>query len=173
MNKRTHIKLDMDGVLVDLDGYFLNQFGETLHDMTQDERELHWDEKFTVDWFINAPPMPDAFDLLDYCRNNYANVSILTALPHRRRDQAWQSMEAKIAWVHKYIGHEIPVTFGPYSEDKKKHCAGKDFVLIDDMQRNIKQWKNEGGYGIHHVNTEQTIYELKYYEKIMSRTLFR
>lgn len=173
MNRRDHIKLDMDGVIVDLDGYFFDQFGETLRNMTKEERELHWDEKFSVDWFLHAPPMQDAFDLVEYCLNNYANVSILTALPHRRRDQAWQSMQAKIAWVHKYLGHSIPVTFGPYAEDKQKHCDGKDFILIDDVQRNITQWKNAGGYGILHTSAENTIAELQHYDKIRKRTLFR
>ena len=161
--------LDMDGPIVDLDGYFFSQFGTALHDMTKEERELHWDEHFTVDWFLHAPPAKDAFELLEYCLTNYRYVRILTALPHRRRDKAWQSMEAKIQWVHQHIGYNLPITFGPYAEDKRKHCNGMNYVLIDAMQRNIKQWLEAGGYGIFHTAAEFTIEELKVYEKVRNK----
>jgi hypothetical protein len=49
-------------------------------------------------------------------------------------------------WVEEYFP-DIPVHFGPYSEDKRDHCWPGD-ILVDDRSTNIAQWINAGGVGI-------------------------
>ena len=39
--------------------------------------------------------------------------------------------------------------------------ANEHSILIDDMQKNIDQWKAAGGIGILHTNAKDTIKKLK------------
>jgi len=38
---------------------------------------------------------------------------------------------------------------------------GKPSILIDDYEKNVREFINAGGEGIHHTNTSKTIAELK------------
>ena len=38
---------------------------------------------------------------------------------------------------------------------------GKPNILIDDYMKNIKEWENKGGIGVHHTDPRKTIGELK------------
>jgi hypothetical protein len=38
---------------------------------------------------------------------------------------------------------------------------GKPNVLIDDYIKNIQEWENKGGIGIHHTAVPKTLNELK------------
>jgi len=37
----------------------------------------------------------------------------------------------------------------------------KPNVLIDDHEKNIKEWESKGGIGIHHLSVSNTLIELK------------
>ena len=39
--------------------------------------------------------------------------------------------------------------------------AGKPNILIDDFDKNIKEWEAKGGIGVHHISISKTIGELK------------
>jgi hypothetical protein len=41
------------------------------------------------------------------------------------------------------------VRFGPYAEDKQRHCTPGD-ILIDDKLSNCEQWQAQGGWAIHY-----------------------
>ena len=49
--------------------------------------------------------------------------------------------------------------------DKQKYATtgGKPNILIDDYKKNIIEWENAGGIGIHHLSPTQTISQLKRY----------
>jgi hypothetical protein len=42
---------------------------------------------------------------------------------------------------------DIPVHFGPYSEDKKKHCVAGD-ILVDDRPDNCQSWREASGVAV-------------------------
>ena len=44
---------------------------------------------------------------------------------------------------------------------EKQNFAGKDKILIDDREKNIKEWEAAGGTGVLHFNTNNTIKILK------------
>ena len=44
---------------------------------------------------------------------------------------------------------------------QKKDFAKGGNLLIDDYEKNIKEWESAGGQGILHTNTNKTIQELK------------
>ena len=48
-----------------------------------------------------------------------------------------------------------------FREEKPQYCTGPGCILIDDMQRNIRDWNAMGGTGIVHVSAEETIEKLK------------
>ena len=47
----------------------------------------------------------------------------------------------------------------------KQRYSGKNKILIDDEIRNINEWKEKGGIGIHHNNTRKTLEILNGYFK--------
>jgi hypothetical protein len=47
------------------------------------------------------------------------------------------------------------------SASTKKQYSGKNHILIDDRADNIQGWISEGGIGILHTSTENTIQQLK------------
>ncbi len=47
------------------------------------------------------------------------------------------------------------------SAEKKQNYSGTNKILIDDMERNIQQWRDKGGIGILHTSTADTIKQLK------------
>jgi hypothetical protein len=77
-------------------------------------------------------------------RHNYANVA-----------------RQKRGWVRQHLSHDLPVL--PVTGGKNKalfmHAPGD--ILIDDFERNIKAWEEEGGVGILHTDFETT------YEKLL------
>ena len=47
-------------------------------------------------------------------------------------------------------------------KDKKLFAKkGQPAILIDDYEKNIREFEKSGGVGIHHTNTSKTISELK------------
>ena len=46
-------------------------------------------------------------------------------------------------------------------EEKPQYCTGKGCILIDDMERNIKEWNEMGGTGIVNVSADETMSRLK------------
>lgn len=163
MNDIHFINIDMDGVTVALAQHVFKVTGinmDSLHD--EQARRLFWEDTFDPKWFRDAPPTEDAFVLIDFCKNNFRHLRFLTAIPHSTHTSLIPaSMTNKILMVQENFGIKIPVTFGPFSQDKHLHCHGPRSVLIDDMENNILDWGKKGGIAIHHTSAESSIEQLK------------
>jgi hypothetical protein len=48
-----------------------------------------------------------------------------------------------------------------YRAEKILKCTGPETVLIDDLEKNILEWRAEDGTGILHRTAEKTMKELK------------
>ena len=46
-------------------------------------------------------------------------------------------------------------------EEKKNYCTGKGCILIDDMEKNILEWKEMGGSGFMNVDAQNTLERLQ------------
>ena len=109
------------------------------------------------------PPMHDYRVLWDYIAKYAPHV--LTAVPSDPWKFSYDRVEeGKREWFSKHIpslpGSRIHVV---YREDKAKYAmSGKTRnILIDDHERNCKEFEAAGGIGILHHNAKATIIQLK------------
>ena len=104
--------------------------------------------------------MPGAKELFDAVYKIYGNrCEILTGIPKEKRGIK-NASEDKENWIHDYLYPEIKVN-RVLREQKPKYCLGKDCILIDDMEKNIKEWNEIGGTGIQNISAEDTLRKLK------------
>jgi hypothetical protein len=97
--------------------------------------------------------MPDGKELWNYIKKY--NPTLLSA-PSRDPQSRW----GKRIWVKKNIPG-TPLILA--AANKKKNYSKRNSILIDDRVSNINEWNAEGGIGIFHVNTENTIKQLQKY----------
>lgn len=153
------IYLDLDGTLADFEKKAIELFGDQ---WKQEVEAAGWGQftKYPNIYEI-LEPMPDALELYEGCCeiiDDINHVQILTALP--RRAEFVDAAKHKIEWARKYIHRDIRVNFGPHAQDKQYHIRSDRDVLIDDMERNIIQWRESGGVGVVHVSAKQSLEEL-------------
>ena len=84
---------------------------------------------------------------------------ILTGIPKPRREIVNAASDKEI-WVKRLLSENIKVNI-VFREEKPQYCTGKGCILIDDMERNIKEWNEMGGTGIVNVSAEDTMSRLK------------
>jgi hypothetical protein len=116
--------------------------------------QAEWDKlKENLRFYRDLPVMEGAHELVDMCkayiaRNPQYNLRFLTALPH---DYSMPfAVYDKVHWGDQYFPG-IPVTIGPFSYDKWRHCKNAGDILIDDRHSNCEEWEARGG--IAHVYT--------------------
>lgn len=151
--------LDMDGVLADFERKATEIFGAGWSDEVE---KPNWGKLAEYPhWYRELPPMVDALELYDGCckfMGDKNQVQILTALPNRAKFA--RAAEDKIWWAKHHISPNIRVHFGPHAQDKQYHKQHPDDILIDDKLLNIEQWIEKGGFGIHHIDAESSLYKL-------------
>jgi len=150
------IYCDMDMVLCDFIGGYEQLTGLQFAKTDKDER---WnaitgkrDFWATLDWMPGAQRM---WKLI----NKY-NANILSAYSNRDAN----SRKGKKQWLAKFAKPTGKIHL-VLRADKQKYATtgGKANILIDDYIKNIKEWENAGGIGIHHLSPTQTIAQLKRY----------
>ena len=150
----------MDGVVADWQARVREIVGREL---PEGER---WPEE---DWrgliqfqriYSELPLMPDARYLVRQCQDLAAEygyvIRFLTAVP-RRNDFPW-AFQDKVHWANRYW-RDIPVWFGPFSDDKQVRSAPGQ-VLIDDRVSNCEQWRQRGGFAIRYLGHAEPALEL-------------
>ena len=155
------IFIDLDGVMADFDRYFFERFGKVCQIMEDDEMWALIDTH-EPDFFYNLPMMPDAIEIFAKALE-YTNPIFLTACPKHTYHNA---AEQKKAWVRKHICQNtlvLPVLGGI---NKRCFIQKQGDILIDDFEKNINAWTENGGYGILHTSVQETKKELHdaYYE---------
>ena len=74
------------------------------------------------------------------------------------------SKNGKMKWLKKNTNFKRANVHLVLRSQKKSYAKTKEEkpnVLIDDYDKNIKEWKAAGGIGIHHTDVGKTISELK------------
>ena len=108
----------------------------------------------TKNFWANLEWMPGGKQLYRFC-SRY-DPHILSAYAGKDKN----SRVGKMKWLTK----NTKVPRGKIHlvvRSKKKDFAKGNNLLIDDYEKNIKEWESAGGQGILHTNTNKTIQELK------------
>ena len=150
------IYCDLDEVLVDFLRGADAAVGGDFAKMDSDER---WNKlNQTKGFWTNLGWKPNAKKLYDFIiRYNPHVLSAYTA-----RDPA--SKNGKMKWLKKNTSFKRGNVHLVLRSQKKSYAKTKEEkpnVLIDDYVKNVREWENKGGIGIHHTDVGKTINELK------------
>lgn len=151
MQRRIHI--DLDNVVADFEAHYFALTGVRWADVP--EAATRWallagKEKH---FFLDMPVCPGGVEFVQEVtalgQANGLEVRFLTAVPRLMRFP--DAEPEKLQWVREKLGSDLEVAYGPFAQDKQKHCQPRD-ILIDDNHLNIEQWHAAGGFGILHKN---------------------
>jgi hypothetical protein len=150
------IYCDLDEVLVDFLRGASSAVGSDFMRMSSKER---WKKISQVKGFwANLGWKPNAKRLHDFIIRY--DPHILSAFTNRDPN----SKVGKMKWLKKNTGFKrvnIHIVKRSQKQAYAKTKEEKPNVLIDDYIKNIQEWENKGGIGIHHTNVGKTINELK------------
>ena len=150
------IYCDLDEVLVDFLRGADAAVGGDFIKLPSDER---WNKlNQTKGFWVNLNWKPNAKRLHDFIIKYDAHV--LSAFT--RSDPT--AKVGKMKWVKKNTGFKranIHLVLRSQKQAYAKTKEEKPNVLIDDYVKNIREWENKGGIGIHHTTVSKTINELK------------
>jgi hypothetical protein len=141
--------LDMDGVVADFDAAAERFIGRPRTTPDDRWRQEDWQRiRMYQHWFLDLPKTAQADQIVTTARKFRDQLGwqllFLTAIP-RGNDFPWAFYD-KIKWASCFYP-DIPVHFGPYSDDKAAHYSTGD-ILVDDRLTNCEQWRAAGGEAI-------------------------
>jgi len=152
------VAIDSDGVIADFECLVCSIFDvEKMSDIPKHKLWSgieHYDK--TVQPFFEAlPKMDEADRLLDFIRENFEDIFVLTATGYTPKN----ADEQKRRWyARNYPWLEVVTVV---KSDSKAVYASPTSILIDDRAKSIYPWVEAGGIGILHVSVEKTIEQLK------------
>lgn len=145
------IYFDMDGVLVNFDWGVRNLL-HMVPEVQGHASEGYDDRLFAAmrevpHFYALLPPMDGVVEIVRELFEKYGDrVEILTGVPKPKRNIK-DASEDKTEWIKKYVSPDITINTVLRAE-KKDFCKGPQSVLIDDFDKNIKEWESCGGTGI-------------------------
>ncbi len=162
--KATKIYFDMDGVLADFNRGVRELCGMEAPDQEKPDPEkdnLMWERIRKTDHFYDRLElMPGAKEMFDTVYGTYGErCEILTGIPKENKGILTAEQD-KRAWMKRVLSEDVVVNVC-YRKEKIRKCTGPDAVLIDDLEKNIREWKEKGGTGILHRSAEETLAELR------------
>jgi hypothetical protein len=146
----------MDSVITDWNGAFRKLgYGDPRSYEAKHGVNALWDIINNVgeDFWALMEWMPDGKKLWSFIEPY--NPIILTK-PTRSKKGRELCIEGKKKW----LARELPGVKAIMEDDKSKY-ATPDALLIDDYESNITPWRQKGGIGILHKNTDDTIIQLR------------
>ena len=149
------IYCDLDEVLVDFIGAADAAVGGSF---AKADKETRWNAINQVKGFWrNIDWKPNAKRLHDFIIKYDAHV--LSAFTGRDPT----SKVGKMKWLKKNTGFKRGNIHLVLRSQKKDFATTdeKPNILIDDYDKNIREWEAKGGIGIHHTDVGKTISELK------------
>lgn len=155
-SKDYKIYVDLDGVLCDFGGQFESLGHGSIKEVEAESKEKFWkiikDEG--VDFWSKMPWFKDSQKLWNYLKDHYQDIQILSALSKEKESEI-----GKKEWINRELG-DVKAILVQNPKEKQQYANDKA-ILIDDMEKNIKQWKDSGGIGILFQSAEQVISKLK------------
>lgn len=143
----SRIYFDMDGVLADFDRGVRELCG--METKVQDTRSTEQDDRMwekirEVDHFYDRlEPMPGAVELFRAVYGAYGDsCEILTGIPKEKRGIVTAAQDKK-DWTKRLLSEKVKVNTC-YRAEKIARCTGPDTILIDDLKKNIDEWREAG-----------------------------
>lgn len=174
MQHDTAIYLDMDGVFTDFSksAHRVFEHYEHLQGLYgEDVEHCEVRSKLRDEMIVAIRNTPDFWhtleweqngkELYDFIIKNFAieNISMLTA-PMSGDYQ--QCVEGKLHWFNTNLKEVRSIIIDDLKWNHVGKIKAKNQILVDDREKNIRKWREAGGYGIlhHHTNLEHTLKEL-------------
>jgi hypothetical protein len=152
------IYLDMDGVLCDFDGKWIEIFGETpAASRANKTNSQQWDIFVQTSQFETLLPFPGWVYLLSAVKSYNVNLEILSSSGGQKYHTEVTTQKKK--WLKNH-DIDIPVNIVP-GRKLKANYATANSLLIDDTSDVIMGFHEAGGYAIHHDSAPRTIKMLK------------
>lgn len=145
-SRLNHVYMDLDGVLVDFEAGFQDEFGC----LPEPKERWQYIER-TAGFYEHLPWLPGARSLWDHVCSLGISVTVLTGVPEGTLGD--RSRREKVAWVLRELGDKVDVLCC-LSRDKPQH-SGPGRLLIDDRAQ--KGWEAAGGRQILHRTVCDTL----------------
>ena len=159
------VYLDMDGVLADFERGVKVICGlmppsqNAKHRKPGEDDEMWEAIKACPHFYDQLELMPGAKKMFDALYEKYGDkCEILTGIPKPKRGIVHAAEDKKI-WVKRLLSQDVVVNI-VFREEKPQYCHGEGCILIDDMERNIRDWKSFGGTGILNISADDTMEQL-------------
>lgn len=155
------IYCDMDGVLADFKTGAQKTTGMSINQwMNIPSSKEKWAPiKAKKDFWATLPWMPGGKQLWSYISK--FDPHILSAYVEESYDP--NCIPGKTEWLRRNAGITNKSKINLVRRKEKKLFAkrGQPAILIDDYEKNVREFTQSGGIGIHHTSTANTISQLK------------
>jgi len=155
------IYVDMDGVLADFKTAAVKTTGMSINKwMNIPSSKEKWTPiKLKKNFWHTLPWMPGGKRLWSYVSK--FDPHILSAYVEESYDP--NCIPGKTEWLRRNAGMTNRQKINLVRRKEKKLFAkkGKPAILIDDYEKNVRDFQQSGGIGIHHTDTSKTIAQLK------------
>lgn len=166
-NSEYIIYCDMDGVIVDfISGANLvakkSKFSKNWIELANRNQKLAWSiiNEHGSDFWANLSWEKNGRKLWNEVEKY--NPIILSAYPYTIEDPTVKTdaIKGKKEWIDKHIGNDAAGNAIICARDEKVMFAEDNAILIDDMEKNVKEWQQAGGIGILHKSYRSTMKKL-------------
>ena len=160
------IFFDMDGVLADFDRGIVElckmvPLPQNAKQRNEEKENEMWAKVKEVGHFYDKlEPIPGAKEMFDAVYSKYGDkCEILTGIPKPWRGIV-TSAEDKVNWMRRLFSETVKINTVLRAE-KKNFCTGKDCILIDDFDKNTREWTQIGGTAILFTSADETMKTMK------------
>jgi len=155
------IYCDMDGVLADFKTGAQKTTGMSINQWTNipSSKEKWAPIKAQKNFWATLPWMPGGKRLWSYLSK--FDPHILSAYVEESYDP--NCIPGKTEWLRRNadITNKSKINLVRRKEKKLFAKRGEPAILIDDYEKNVREFTQSGGIGIHHTDTSKTISQLK------------
>jgi 5'(3')-deoxyribonucleotidase len=165
-NKDYQLYIDLDGVLVDFNGGYVDNYKKSKGTLTNyDEKEARKAYSSTgSEFWVDLKWIHGGKELWKSATSLFERVYILSSAGSGDPTRGKEIVKGKRLWINKNIPElDQEKVFIVMGKDLKPQFANKASILIDDMPITIQRWNKEGGFGILHNSNhyKRTIEDLE------------
>lgn len=143
--------IDLDGCAADFYSFVTDNLGINF---SNNHKEAWKRIEQVPNFFYHLPKIEGFQEVFDFAYEHF-DCSILTALP-LLTVKLTTAAKDKTRWVHEHLHPDVEVICTQGWRGKRTY-AGEGIILLDDMRRNIEDWEDAGGIGLHHTSNARSL----------------